>query len=105
VLGGAALAVLAFRKRFQRWWGLPLAGAGAALVLSVALGWKWRHVVEAFGAAFVLVAVARLAGRAVGRRGSQPFGLKHSIRIRVDEPPASSSRSGAVPADPGDPDR
>jgi lysylphosphatidylglycerol synthetase-like protein (DUF2156 family) len=72
VLVGAVLAVLAFRQRFRRWWGLPLAAAGLGLVLSVALGWPWRHVVLAFVVSFVLLTVARIAGRAADRR-SEPL--------------------------------
>jgi hypothetical protein len=68
VLVGALLAVLAFRRRFRRWWGLPLAAAGAALVMSVALGWRWRPVVEAVVGAFLLLTAARVAGRTLDRR-------------------------------------
>ena len=68
VLLGAALAVLAFRRRLRRWWGLPLAAAGLSLVMSAALGWRWRSVVEVFFGTFALVAVVRVAGRTLDRR-------------------------------------
>ena len=68
VLAGAALAVVAFRRRFDRWWGLPLAAAGAGLVMSVALGFGWRNVVAVFAGAFGLAVAARAAGRAMDRR-------------------------------------
>jgi hypothetical protein len=68
VLVGAALAVLAFRQRFRTWWGLPLAAAGAGLVMAVALGWRWRSVVEAVIVSIGVTAVAKVAGRIVDRR-------------------------------------
>jgi hypothetical protein len=68
VLVGVALAVLAFRQRLHRWWGLPVAAAGVGLVLAVALGWGWKRVVEALVGTFLLVAAARVAGRALDRR-------------------------------------
>jgi hypothetical protein len=68
VLVGAALAVLAFRQRFRSWWGLPLAAGGAALVMAVALGWRWRSVVEAVLVSIAVMAVAKVAGRMVDRR-------------------------------------
>ena len=67
-LVGAALAVLAFRQRFHTWWGLPLAAGGAALVMAVALGWRWRSVVEAVIISIAITAVAKVAGRIVDRR-------------------------------------
>ena len=70
VLLGGALAVVGFRRRLRHWWGLPAAGAGVGLVMSVALGWRWHHVVEAVVGAFLLVGVARVAGRAVDRRSA-----------------------------------
>jgi hypothetical protein len=71
VLIGAALAVYAFRRRFDSWWGLPTAASGAALIMAVALGWRWRTVVESFVAAFLLVFGARYALRVADRR-SEP---------------------------------
>jgi hypothetical protein len=68
VLVGAALAVLAFRQRFRSWWGLPLATGCVALVMSVALGWRWRSVVEAVIVSIAVTAVAKVAGRMVDRR-------------------------------------
>ncbi len=68
VLLGAALAVVAFRRRLRSWWGLPLSASGIGLVMAVALGWGWHQVLEAFGLAFVLVALARVIGRTADRR-------------------------------------
>ncbi len=36
--------------------------------MAVALGWGWHQVLEAFGLAFVLVALARVIGRTADRR-------------------------------------
>jgi hypothetical protein len=83
VLVGAALAILSFRRRFRRWWGLPLAAAGASLVMSVTLGWRWQSVLEVFAGTFGLVAMARVAGRALDRRAASP------------------GRADALDADPG----
>jgi hypothetical protein len=68
VLVGAALAVLAFRQRFRTWWGLPLAAGGAALVMAVALGWRWRSVVAAVIVSIAVTAAAKVAGKMVDRR-------------------------------------
>jgi hypothetical protein len=68
VLVGAVLAVLAFRQRFRTWWGLPLAAGAAGLVMAVALGWRWRSVVEAVIISIAVTAVAKVAGRMVDRR-------------------------------------
>jgi hypothetical protein len=72
VLVGAALAVLAFRRRLRRWWGLPLAAAGVSLVLSAALGRRWQSVVEVFVGTFGLVAAVRVAGRTLSRHSELP---------------------------------
>jgi hypothetical protein len=70
VLIGVWMAVMGFRARFQRWWGLPAAAAGLGLVMSVALGWTWKPVVETVAGAFLLVLAARVATRlaALARR-------------------------------------
>jgi hypothetical protein len=68
VLVGAALAVLAFRQRFHTWWGLPLAAGATALVMAVALGWRWRSVVEAVIISIAVTAAAKIAGRLVDQR-------------------------------------
>jgi hypothetical protein len=65
---GAGLAVLAFRQRLQIWWGLPLAAGGAALVMGVVLGWRWKAVVEAVVLAMAVVGAAKIAGRIADRR-------------------------------------
>jgi hypothetical protein len=63
VVIGVSLAVIGFRARFRRWWGLPAAAAGLALVITVAVGLGWKLVVETVVAAFVLVLGARVATR------------------------------------------
>jgi hypothetical protein len=65
---GIVLAVLGFRHRLRSWWGLPVAAGGAALVLGVALGWRWRPVVETVVIAAGIVAAAKIAARMVDRR-------------------------------------
>lgn len=72
VLLGAALAFYAFRRRFQSWWGLPAAACGAALILAVVLGWRWRSVLETCVGAFLLVLGARFALRVADGR-SEPL--------------------------------
>jgi hypothetical protein len=67
-LVGVALAVLGFRQRFRAWWGLPLAAGGAALVLGVGLGWRWKPVVEVVLVAVAVTGVAKIAGRVADRR-------------------------------------
>jgi hypothetical protein len=71
-LVGMTLAVLAFRSRLRRWWGLPLASAGVAFAASVIAGWGWRPVVETTVATFLVIAAARVAGRAATRRAGLP---------------------------------
>ena len=68
VLAGVALAVLGFRSRLRRWWGLPLASAGTAFAAAVMAGWGWRQVVETAVVVFLLIAAARAAGRLITRR-------------------------------------
>jgi hypothetical protein len=65
VLLGVSLAVIGFRARFRRWWGLPLAAGGLGLVMSVALGWGWQSVVGTVAVAFVVVLAARVGTRLV----------------------------------------
>jgi hypothetical protein len=48
--------------------GLPLAAGGAALVTGVALGWRWKPVVETVAAAITVTGAAELAGRIADRR-------------------------------------
>ncbi len=74
VLVGAAVAVLAFRRRLDRWWGLSCAAGGLALVLGVAIGWSARRVVEACIGTFLVVAAARFAGRMISRRAPMTGG-------------------------------
>ena len=68
----SVLAVLAFRSRIRRWWGLPLAAAGVALTASVIAGWGWHQVAEATVAAFLVTAAIRVAGRVFSRRVETP---------------------------------
>jgi hypothetical protein len=72
VLAGVALAIVGFRRRLQRWWGLALAAAGVALAASVLAGSPWRRVVAACLLTFVVVAAARTAGRLLTRRTELP---------------------------------
>jgi hypothetical protein len=69
ILLGAAAAVIAFRHRLGNWWGLPLAAGGAALAIAVALGWRWKPVVEAVVVVVLVVAAVKIAGRMIDRRG------------------------------------
>jgi hypothetical protein len=65
---GIVVAVLAFRMRFRRWWGLPLSAAGLGLLLSVAAGWGWHAVVATVLGGFVLLAAVRIGARSLDRR-------------------------------------
>jgi hypothetical protein len=68
VILGIGLALWAFRLRFRRWWGLPVAAAGLGLLVSVAAGWGWHAVVATVLGGFVLLAAIRIATRSFDRR-------------------------------------
>ena len=88
VLAGASLAVLGFRSRLRRWWGLPLAAAGVALAASVMAGWGWHQVVETTGATFVAIAAVRAAGRLMSRRVGGPHRATARPASHPDDHPA-----------------
>ncbi|MCU4184514.1 hypothetical protein K6U06_09085 [Acidiferrimicrobium sp. IK] len=61
-VAGAMVAVFGFRARRPRWWGLPLAAAGAVEAVGAAAGWRVRAVAEVVVVLFALLAVVRFAG-------------------------------------------
>jgi hypothetical protein len=111
VLAGASLAVLGFRSRLRRWWGLPMAAAGVALAASVMAGWGWHQVVETTGATFLAIAAVRAAGRLMSRRmkaprrsTARPVAFPHDGPIRPLLPVNGSVRSarpGSAPPGSG----
>jgi hypothetical protein len=70
VMLGVLLAVVGFRERRRRWWGLAGAGAGIGLVLGVLVGWGWKLVAISTVVGFLLPLVARTVGRAADRKGA-----------------------------------
>jgi hypothetical protein len=70
VMLGVLLAVIGFRERRYRWWGLAGAGAGVGLMLGVLVGWGWKPVAISTAVGFVVPLVARTVGRAADRRGA-----------------------------------
>jgi hypothetical protein len=68
VLAGVLLAVVGFRSRLRRWWGLPMASAGVAFAAAVMAGWGWRQVVEAAVVTFLAITAVRVGGRIITRR-------------------------------------
>jgi len=62
-LAGVAVAVVGFRARHPRWWGLPACAAGVGEALGAISGLATRTVALVTVVIFGLVSVARMTAR------------------------------------------
>lgn len=76
-LAGLLAAVVGFRARRPRWWGLPLAAAGVGEALGALAGWRTRTVVVVAVVLFVILTVVRMAGhRSAPDRNGRQLGVR-----------------------------
>ena len=80
-LAGAGVAVVGFRARRPRWWGFPLAAAGAVEALGALAGLRARSIVEVALVLFAVLVVVRVTGH----RAAAPPAGPHP-RSRRDRP-------------------
>ena len=74
---GAAVAVVGFRARRPRWWGLPLAAAGAGEAIGAIAGWRARAVIEVAVVLFMVLVAVRIAGHRAALGGpGRPVGSR-----------------------------
>lgn len=92
-LGGALLAVIGFRARRPRWWGLPLAVGGATEAIGALAGWRSMTVLILSLVLFAVFLAVRLAGhRATGDRPPGDRGPNGSGQLSGWRPPGGVRR-------------
>jgi hypothetical protein len=71
-LAGALAAVVGFRARRPRWWGLPVAVAGTAEAAGALTGLATKSVAELTAVLFAVMVAVRLAGHRPGMTAGRP---------------------------------
>lgn len=71
-LAGAVAAVIGFRARRPRWWGLPVAVAGLAEAVGAVTGLATRSVAGLTVVLFAVMVAVRLAGHRPGVPAGRP---------------------------------